>query len=238
MIIFNNLGHTFKVSDDGDSPIVWVDSSDNTTYTLSGSDVLTLDNKGTLGGAMTLNGAVKFANSGFESWTASDFIIKDLGEAFLPNNSFTIATTFDLQDITSGSNLSYNYFLDLWGGTNSNRIGHFRGATTTNNDIIFSGTRYNSGVLYNNLGVKTLIFTLDLSTNTAIVINEGGSNTTYNSIVFNNTLDCLISLLKAQWFAGNSGANNPLHEFRLYDRAFSLTEMQDLQTELNNKYTP
>ena len=73
MIIFNNLGHTFKPSDDG-FPIVWVDSQDATTYTLSGNDVLTLDNKGSLGGAMTLNGSVKFANSGFESWGVTNFI--------------------------------------------------------------------------------------------------------------------------------------------------------------------
>ena len=43
MIIFNNLGHTFKVSDDGGSPIIWVDSLDTSTYTLSGNDVLTLN---------------------------------------------------------------------------------------------------------------------------------------------------------------------------------------------------
>ena len=90
MIIFNNLGHTFKVSDDGGSPIVWVDSSDTNSFTYSASILTTLDNKGTLGGAMTLNGNARYANSGFESWFATEYITYDLGETFLPNNSFTI----------------------------------------------------------------------------------------------------------------------------------------------------
>jgi hypothetical protein len=57
--------------------------------------------------------------------------------------------------------------------------------------------------------------------------------------VWNNTNNILLYLLRSTSLTtANSGANNPLHEFRLYDRAFSLTEMQNLQTELNNKYTP
>ena len=44
MIIFNNLGHTFKAGSDDSEPIVWVDSSDTSTYTLSGNGCnLTLD---------------------------------------------------------------------------------------------------------------------------------------------------------------------------------------------------
>ena len=45
---------------------------------------------------MTLNGNVKFANGGFESWGLTDYISKDLGEPFLTNNSFTVVTTFKL----------------------------------------------------------------------------------------------------------------------------------------------
>ena len=75
-------GLTTELNVKHSTPIVWVDSQDATSYTLSGSDVLTLNNKGSLGGAMTLIGNVKFANSGFESWSANDIIIKDLGETF------------------------------------------------------------------------------------------------------------------------------------------------------------
>ena len=131
MIPFNVFGHT-KRGGEGceDIPIVWVDADDTGSYTLSGNDVLTLLNKGSLGGAMTLNGSVKFANGGFESWLSSTYITRDLGEPFLTTNSFTMVTTFDLQNVTSGSNPIRNWFSQLWSDA-TNLIIHYRTNTTS-----------------------------------------------------------------------------------------------------------
>ena len=230
MIIFNNLGHCFKVSAD-DSPIVWVDAQDATSYTLSGSDVLTLDNKGSLGGAMTLVGSVKFANNGFESLSTSDYITRDLGEPFLNTNSFTIATTFDLKNVSPR-----NWFSGFGTDTN-NRIEFLKDTNNTmSNYVNSSGSNVTLNPAYN-IGIQTIISSYDLSSNsiTLLVYNQ---NQTFNSITFNSVADADIFLLRGWFFNASSGANNPLHEFRLYDRAFDLTEMQNLQTELNNKYTP
>jgi len=231
MIIFNNLGHCFKVQADSE-PIVWVDAQDATTYTLSGNDVLTLDNKGSLGGAMTLNGSVKFANDGFESWSASDYITRYLGEPFLNTNSFTIATTFDLQDITSGSNSSYNWFSSVYADGN-NRTDVLR---EINSLFIFNSNVAKNSQTYS-LGLCTCVFSYDVSNNLRTYLNFNGNNSFANGN-FTNVANLIVYLLKYGGGALNSGANNPLHEFRLYDKAFTLTEMQNLQTELNNKYTP
>ena len=88
MIIFNNAGHSFVSAPVSQDPIVWIDAQDISIYTLSGNDVTNLDNKGSLGGVMTLNGSVKFANNGFESWGVSDYISRDLGEPFLTEQFF------------------------------------------------------------------------------------------------------------------------------------------------------
>ena len=235
MIVFNNLGHSYKNKQNAD-PIVWVDAQDATTYTLSGNDVLTLDNKGSLGGAMTLNGSVKFANSGFESWSGSDYITRDLGETFLPTNSFTMVTTFDFQNIAQNSNRGW------WGsiyGDISNRVSHIRENSVISNISFDVGTLNRLDVNYI-LGLKSMVTSYDITTNTLIQLNYDGSNQSYVNITYNNINNSVIWLLRAGTGAvnTNSGQNNPLHEFRLYDRAFTLTEMQDLQTELNNKYTP
>ncbi len=239
MIIFNNLGHTFKPSDDG-FPIVWVDSQDATSYTLSGSDVLTLDNKGSLGGAMTLNGSVKFANSGFESWSNSDYITRDLGEPFLPNNSFTIATTFECSDLSSTSE---KWFSSLR-ADNDNRMVYqftnpnFRFRGVSSGDLSSSSSNLPLGY---SSSVTTMITTYDLSSNTITLLSlDGLSSFTWNLRTFNNTLNSVIYLmaLDPALYGSSMGQNNPLHEFRLYDRAFTLAEMQNLQTELNDKYTP
>ena len=230
MIIFNNLGHTFKPATDS-SPIVWVDSSDASTYTLSGSDVLTLDNKGTLGGAMTLNGTVKFANSGFESWSSSDYITRDLGEPFMTDNSFTMVTTFDFQNIAQQNNRGWwgSLFADI-----SNRVITNRTGSTVNNSIFTGSGNQIRGTAYN-LSLQTLVISYDVNTSSVIFLQEDGTNFTFNSLIFNNTINAFVWLLRAGVTSTtSSGANNPLHEFRLYDRAFDLTEMQDLQTELNN----
>ena len=238
MIIFNNLGHTFKPATDS-SPIVWVDSSDASTYTLSGSDVLTLDNKGTLGGAMTLNGTVKFANNGFESWSGSDYITRGLGEPFLPTNSFTVVTTFDLQDIFGSPSYPPNddQFISELLADNSNRtaVGHFG---TSINSIAISNSSQSSNLDLLTIGLKTTIISYDLNTNTISSINSVGNNMIFTSRTFNNTIDCEVNLLNSGIYPKTLGADNPLHEFRLYDRAFTLTQMQTFQTELNNKYTP
>jgi hypothetical protein len=57
---------------------------------------------------------------------------------------------------------------------------------------------------------------------------------------FNNILNAELNLLalNPNIYGSSMLANNPLHEFRLYDRAMSFEQMQTLQTELNNKYTP
>ena len=59
-------------------------------------------NKGSLGGVMALNGSVKFANSGFESWSGNDYISRDLGEPFMPTNSVLLChllLTFKISDM-------------------------------------------------------------------------------------------------------------------------------------------
>ena len=229
MIIFNNLGHTFKPADDG-FPIVWVDSSDSSTYTLSGNDVLTLDNKGSLGGAMTLNGTVKFANSGFESWNNADYITRDLSEPFMNDNSFTVATTFDFQNNTG----AFTQWFSEIRSDNSNRVNVNR-----EGNIIYQTVRTLLAPQSITNGLKTSIVTYDLTSNSAIILKFDGSNVVGSNIIYNNTLNSIITLLNSKQInTSSSGANNPLHEFRLYDRAMSFEQMQDLQTELNNKYTP
>ena len=233
MIIFNNLGHTFKEGSADGLPIVWVDSSDTSTYTLSGADVLTLNNKGTLGGAMTLNGTVKFANSGFESASGDNYITRDLGETFLPTNSFTIVTTFDLQNAFS----SLQWFSELFSDLN-NRLSTLVDGSKIETVGVYSGTVTPLNAVPYFFGVQTLLVSYDVNTNTIIQLNYNNVTSTTSSVVFNNTISTTVTLLKSSYYNAPSGTNNPLHEFRLYDRAFSLTEMQTLQTELNNKYTP
>ena len=234
MIIFNNAGHCFVSASVSADPIVWVDAQDISTYTLSGSDVLILDNKGTLGGVMTLNGSVKFANGGFESWSASDYITRDLEEPFLTDNSFTIVTTFNLKDVTSGSALSINWFSSLNADT-GNRVNSVRDDNSMLNGVVNSGITNTYSVPYS-LELQTLISTYNLGTNEMILLNYNGNYVTRTNVQFNNTNNAIQYLLKGGSFPYNTGQNNPLHEFRLYNRAMSLVEMQDLQAELNNKY--
>ena len=56
-------------------------------------------------------------------------------------------------------------------------------------------------------------------------------------LFFDNVVNSKIQLLSAIGYSTtNSGQDNPLYDFRLYDNSFTLTEMQDLQIELNDKY--
>ena len=239
MIPFNIFGHSNTAGDNNEDPIIWVDSSDSSSYALSGNDVTALMNKGSLGGAMTLNGTVKFANSGFESWSNSDYITRDLGEPFMNDNSFTIVTTFDLQDITSGNYSDRNMFSQL-------RIDNF------NNAYFIRGGSLMYDIDYRNstspifetsenyqLGVQTMIYSYDVNTGATIKLMSSGNEFTFSyTNAYIGTTNAIVKLLQQDYLNANSGANNPLHEFRLYDRAFTLTQMQTLQTELNNKYTP
>ena len=231
MIPFNIFGHSNTAGEDNE-PIVWVDSSDNSSYTLSGNDVTALFNKGSLGGAMTLNGSVKFANNGFESWSNSDYITRDLGEPFMTDNSFTIVTTFVNSDV---NNKSYS---GIWNGDAQNRLGTY----ILSNSLYIAGRANNAPFVPNALtptlnNVITVIMSVDNDNNTYSMLREDGSNRDGVNIDFTNIGDDVVELLYFSGTATNAGANNPLHEFRLYDRAFTLTEMQTLQTELNNKYS-
>ena len=199
-------------------------------------EVTNLDNKGTLGGVMTLNGTVKFANSGFESWTASDYITKDLGEPFLTNNSFTTVTTFNLKDTATGDNNLYNWFVSMYDGF-QNRFEDLRNGARTGYIVKASNVGLSNVDRTNFLGVQTLVSSYDITSNTLELLYSNGENSQHLSVVWNNTNDILLYLLRSTSITdANSGANNPLYEFRLYNRLFTLTEMQDLQTELNDKY--
>lgn len=236
MIPFNVFGHTKRAGGDDNIPIVWVDADDTGSYTLSGSDVLTLLNKGSLGGAMTLNGSVKFANNGFESWAVGNYITYDLGGTFLPTNSFTIATTYDLTTLTFPSN-NRGYFSSLFSNTFNRAIIAIDNGdeytTTVSTNVV------NTKIITATLSLKTNVITYDLTTNEAILLSSDGTSSVKTSVVFNNVVNAVTYLLRAGASTTTStGANNPLHEFRLYNRAMSLTQMQNLQTELNNKYTP
>ena len=205
---------------------------------LSGTqEVTSIDNKGTLGGQFDLLGSVKFANNGFESWSLSDYISRDLGEPFLPDNSFTMATSFNLQDITSGNVTNRNFFslIRPFNGF-TNLIAHAKLNSNMVNGVSYVNGGFNYSQTYS-LGVQTIVTSFDKNSNTIVLLNYNSQNEILSGVYFNNTENLLIQLLSVVGYSdSNSGKNNPLHEFRLYDRAFTLTEMQDLQTELNNKY--
>ena len=196
-------------------------------------EVTSIDNKGTLGGQFELFGNVKFANNGFESWGGDDYITTDLAEPFLPNNSFTMATCFDFQNIVQNNNRGW------WGsiyGNIFNRVANFRLDSDMYNQSV-SSSNFNINATAYNLGVQTLISSYDLDTNTLMLINFDGTNDTFTSITYNNVTNSFVWLLRSGSSLNTSSAqNNPLHEFRLYNKSFTLTEMQDLQIELNNKY--
>lgn len=237
MIPFNIFGHTYG---EFSEPIVWVDAQDISTYSLNGNEVTSLDNKGTLGGIMNLNGTVRFANGGFESWSNSDYITRDLGEPFLTDNSFTFLCTFDLTNYASGGS-SGKWFSGLYSGNINNRLqiveasGNIRADATANNLQYFN-------IEVGDISLKTLLITYNLKSKTLISLNYNGVTQTYNNVVFNIAVgsgDSDIYLMNAVFAnATSTGQNNPLHEFRLYNRSMTLNQMQDLQTELNNKYTP
>ena len=201
------------------------------------NDVTNLDNKGTLGGAMTLNGSVKFANNGFESWSLSDYISRDLGEPFLTDNSFTFVTTFFLKDITSGSFANRNWFSLLLSDI-ENLLTHYKINNNLGSAVRADDISKTDFINYQ-LGIHTLIISYNIDSNTLVLLNDNGVSTVFNNVVFDNVVNSKIQLLSAIGYSNtNSGQDNPLYDFRLYDKSFTLTEMQDLQIELNDKYTP
>ena len=198
-------------------------------------DVTNLDNKGTLGGVMTLNGSVKFANNGFESWGVSDYISRDLGEPFLTDNSFTFVTTFFLKDITSGSFANRNWFSLLLSDI-ENLLTHYKINNNLGSAVRADDISKTDFINYQ-LGIHTLIISYNIDSNTLVLLNDNGVSTVFNNVVFDNVVNSKIQLLSAIGYSTtNSGQDNPLYDFRLYDKSFTLTEMQDLQIELNDKY--
>ena len=233
MIIFNNAGHCFLSNIIYEDPIVWVDAQDISTYTLSGNDVLTLDNKGALGGVMTLNGSVKFANGGFESWVVGDFITRDLGEPFLPTNSFTIVATYNSSVIDVGQDIKM--IINLYAG-DSNELFLFDFNSDTRLQTRSDNNNTKSIFLPKTTNLNTVVISYDLISNVNTINFNGNIYTLTNSDNFTNIESLIINLLSRSNGTDVFGQNNPLHEFRLYNRVMSLVEMQDLQTELNEKY--
>ena len=198
-------------------------------------DVTNLDNKGTLGGVMTLVNNVKFANGGFESWGVSDYISRDLGEPFLTDNSFTFVTTFFLKDITSGSFANRNWFSLLLSDI-ENLLTHYKINNNLGSAVRADDISKTDFINYQ-LGIHTLIISYNIDSNTLVLLNDNGVSTVFNNVVFDNVVNSKIQLLSAIGYSTtNSGQDNPLYDFRLYDKSFTLTEMQDLQIELNDKY--
>ena len=212
----------------------FVGSIDNVSvkeFLPSTEEVTSIDNKGTLGGDFDLFGSVKFANGGFESWSLSDYINYDLLEPFLPDNSFTISFTIKSIDLLDKS------FGGIWNGTGQNRIGCY----FVFNALFFAGRANNvpfTPAFTPNINqIITVIFTYNKNKNEFILLKDNGEIIDSVSIIeFTNTNNDIVELLKFTANNTNSGENNPLFEFRLYDKAFTLTEMQELQIELNNKY--
>ena len=244
MIIFNNLGHTYK--EKNDEPLVWFDASDTSSFFVppSTSQLLALKNKGILGGLLTENngiyGNVRYENGGFESWTISDFIQFDLNEPFMPSNSFTISLTLNFTDNTSGVNPITQYPANIY-ADDSNYVSYYtNGATQFNQPYSLAG---GSGVSFSymnpySFGLMTFVFSYDVNTNEVIMLKADGTFNTQSGIVFDNNDDLTIYLLNNHLTSRNLGVNNTFYEFRLYPSAFDSTQMQDLQTQLNEKYTP
>ena len=212
----------------------FIGSIDNVSVEVLAYDVTNLDNKGSLGGVMTLNGSVKFANGGFESWSNSDYINYNLNEPFLTNNSFTVVTTFKLNTNNSNTKL----FSSVYGDDNNSYSAVYDDSLIYQVDYRGSqDSKFEDSESSVN-GLQTLIYTINnIGNRYAIKLMSSGSNSIeLDTEAFDNVNDAVVYLLNDVFIGANSGIDNPLHEFRLYNRAMSLVEMQDLQTELNNKY--
>ena len=201
-------------------------------------EVTSIDNLGTLGGQFDLFGNVKFANNGFEGWNTSDYINYDLLEPFLPSNSFTMVTTFNLQDLTTGANSNNQLFSTLKALNENYYVISGRGVIGGN--VSISAFVFLSDVftfyVNNPLNIQTLIVGWDNVSKKMYALNTDGTYLEQaQNTDFNNNSNAVISLL-GNVFNQNTGKDNPLFEFKLYDKTFTLTEMQELQIELNNKY--
>ena len=171
--------------------------------------------------------------------TSSDYINYDLLDPFLPDNSFTIACTYDLQDLTSGVFGVTNYFFGLKANdTVNNYIYQNRNSNNNSYNVVRSGFSVSKGTEQTQQGLITQLvsFNLDVGGSFSFLMGDGGVFFGGDLGLFNNTGNTSVELLKSSVLNWISGENNPLFEFRLYNRSMNITEMQDLQTELNNKY--
>ena len=201
-------------------------------------EVTSIDNLGTLGGQFYLFGSVKFTNNGFEGWNTSDYINYDLLDPFLPSNSFTMVTTFNLQDLTSGANNNNQLFSTLKAVSENYYVISGRGVIGGNVSIsafVFLSEVFTFYV-NNPLNIQTLIVGWDNVTKKMYALNTDGTYLEQQTNAdFNNNSNAVVSLL-GNVFNQNTGKDNPLFEFRLYNKKASVSQMQKIQTELNNKY--
>ena len=228
----------FQIQTDLSNTIIKIDNVSVKEVLPATQDVTSIDNKGTLVGQFDLFGSVKFANNGFESWSSSDYINYDLLEPFLPSNSFTMVTTFNLQDLTSGANNNNQLFSTLKAFNENYYVISGRGVIGGNVSIsafVFLSEVFTFYV-NNPLNIQTLIVGWDNVSKKMYALNTDGTYLEQEQNTdFNNNSNAVISLL-GNVFNQNTGKDNPLFEFKLYDKTLTLTEMQELQIELNNKY--
>ena len=200
-------------------------------------EVTSIDNLGTLGGQFDLLGNIKFANNGFEAWGGSDNISYDLLYPFLPDNSFTVALTINFTDNTTGENSLQQFPLSFY-GNNVNYVNYYtNGATQFNQPFALSSN--NSSFAFINpytYGIMTFVFSYSLNNNKVVKLRSDGTYLINSPRTFNNTENAIIYLLNSYLSSRNLGKDNPLHEFRLYDKSANISQMLKIQTELNNKY--
>ena len=222
---FNNIRFIAASSDNGYT----IDDVSVKEVLPNAQEVTSIDNKGTLGGDFDLFGSVKFNNNGFESWSSLDYIKYDLLEPFITNNSFTMVTTFDLQNASTGLGYVSRLFSDE---------SNFLNTVYASNQLYIEKRSSNSyDGKFNDIPnfINTTVFSYHATSQLLLMINYTEFGLSLNSIVFNNTDNSIISLL-SNFGSSNLGQDNTLYEFRLYDKAISLNQMKKIQTELNNKY--
>ena len=144
-----------------------------------------------------------------------------------------------MQDLTSGANNNNQLFSTLKAFNENYYVISGRGVIGGNVSIstfVFLSDVFTFYV-NNPLNIQTLIVGWDNVSKKMYALNTDGTySEQQTNSDFNNNSNAVISLL-GNVFNQNTGKDNPLFEFRLYNKTFTLTEMQELQIELNNKYT-
>lgn len=230
-IPFNLAGHTGRA---GSDLLYWVDASDSSSYSVDGSNNVTqLINKGTAGGVFTINGSPKYLNNGFESHVQGDNFKRSLNSNLIGLNSFSVAVAYRFDTRTS----SYHWFADFV-GNGADRLAFNSFLNQTNTFTKANSTDYNNLTSGDSFGLNVCLISYDINTQTLISVNADGNVITSNSVVLNAyALTDYIQLLQYSLAPTiYAGANNPLHEFRLYDFAMTQQQMTNLQTQLNNKW--